>query len=68
MGAYSTRVVSILDGSSVLFIANKKSNRRVRQKKVGDPTSGLAGIDCYCISLLNRIRIDAVFYMRTKGR
>ncbi len=39
MGAYSTRVVSILDGSSVLFIANKKSNRRVQQKKVGDPTS-----------------------------
>ena len=39
MGAYSTRLVSILDGSSVLLIANKKSNRRVQQKKVGDPTS-----------------------------
>lgn len=39
MGAYSTRLVSILDGCSVLPIAHKKPNRRVQQKKVGDPTS-----------------------------
>lgn len=39
MGAYSTRLVSILDGYSVLLIAHKKPNRRVQQKKVGDPTS-----------------------------
>jgi hypothetical protein len=39
MGANSTRLVSILDGCSVLFSAHKKPNRRVQQKKVGDPTS-----------------------------
>ena len=39
MGANSTRLVSILDGCSVLLIAHKKPNRRVQQKKVGDPTS-----------------------------
>nr|DAS44338.1 MAG TPA: hypothetical protein [Caudoviricetes sp.] len=39
MGANSNRLVSILDGYSVLLIANKKPNRRVQQKKVGDPTS-----------------------------
>ena len=39
MGANSTRLVSILDGYSVLLIAHKKPNRRVQQKKVGDPTS-----------------------------
>ena len=27
MGAYSTRLVSVLDGGSVLLIANKKPNR-----------------------------------------
>ena len=31
MGSYSTRLVSILDGYSVLLIANKKPNRRIQQ-------------------------------------
>ena len=39
MGAYSTRLVSVLDGGSILFITYKKPNRRVQQQKVGDPTS-----------------------------
>lgn len=30
MGAYSTRLVSILDGGSVLPITHKKPNRRVQ--------------------------------------
>lgn len=39
MGAYSTWLVSVLDGCSILLIAHNNSNQRVQQKKVGDPTS-----------------------------
>ena len=39
MGAYSTWLVSILDGCSVLLITYKQPNQRVQQQKVGDPTS-----------------------------
>lgn len=60
MGVDCPGVVGIPTTGIFHLFVYEKFKQRAQKQKVGDPTSWLAGIDCYYISLLNRVRFDAV--------